>query len=174
MNRRKFLSFFSAIFLATYCFNVIVYAVLSSFGLTVFGSLYRMFQYHDQHPYQFILVFTIILALCSALFIRKFNKWKGAKKYAGIAVTFAAAFIVSCMAGGFLWKIYDMQANFTPRGWQYWKDLLWGVTTGLLAGWQVVLYSFPYNLIVLAGDFAAVLFFYDPSRFTPWKHMDHS
>jgi hypothetical protein len=174
MFRNKFLSFFSAIFLVTYCFNSVVYAVLLSMGLKPFGTLYRMFLYHYEHPYQFILIFTIILALCAAIFIKFFNKWKGWKKYAGIAGTFAVAFIISCMAGGILWKLYDMQAGFTPKGWQFWSDLVWGLWAGLAVGWQVVLYSFPYNLIVLAGDVAAVFFFYKPSRFTQWKDIGHS
>jgi hypothetical protein len=169
MNRRKFLSFFSAIFLSIYCFNALVYTILASLGIRVFGSLFRMFLYQDQHPYQFILVFSLLLALCTAVFINFFHGLKGLKKYLGIAVTFAAAFALSCAAGGLLWKIYDMQANFAPSGWQFWKDLFRGIQAGVLSGWKIALLSFPFNLIVAAGDLAAVLIFFKPSRFTLWK-----
>lgn len=169
MTRKKFLSFFSALFLAMYCFNALVYAVSDRIYPHVFGSAYRMFLYHYQYPYQYIMIFTIILALCAALFIKFFNRLEGIKKYLGIAVLFAVSLALSSVAGGVLWKLHDMQAGFTPTGWRFYQDLLWGMKTGLFLGWWIALTSFPYNLIVFAGDLAAVLVFYKPSRFPLWK-----
>jgi hypothetical protein len=173
MKANKFLSFFSAVFLSMYCFNAALYAVCERIYPNVFGSAYRMFLYHYEHPYQYIMVFTLILALCAALFIRYFNRLRGFKKAAGIAVTLAVAFIASCAAGGALWKIHDMQAGFYTQGWRFVSDILWGMKTGVLLGWRIVLSSFPYNLIVLAGDLAVILIFYKPSRFPLWKESDH-
>lgn len=169
MSLKKFLSFFSALFLAMYCFNALVYTVCERIYPNVFGSFFRMFLYHYQYPYQYILVFSLILALCAALFIRFFNRFQGFKKYTGLAIVFAAALVISCVAGGVLWKVHDMQAGFFPKGWRFLQDLFWGMRTGLFLGWQIVLTSFPYNLIVFAGDLAAVLIFYKPSRFPLWK-----
>jgi len=124
----------------------------------VFGGLYRMFLYHESHPFQYIAVVAVtygVIATASALRWPRLAGWRRSAAIVGIIV---ATVLVASVPGGVLWKIHDMQAGFFTTGARFWSDLLWGASTGLQAGWLVIALSLPYNIIGLILGYAVTHF----------------
>lgn len=141
------------IFLCLWGFSSGVYALLHEvLGMqAVFGSMYRMYLYHYQHPYQYIAIFCAVYALAAAWLVTCKPHLQGLRRLLSIALLLLITIALASMAGGVLWKIHDMQAGYFPAGSRFWRDLWWGATNGLLAGWWVLLISTPFNLICLPG-----------------------
>ena len=116
----------------------------------VFGVLYRMFLYHESHPFQYIAVvaftYAFIATGCALLWPRLFG-WRQ-----GSAIILLTVLVAS-VPGGILWKIHDMQAGFFTKGSRFWRDLLWGASAGLQVGWLVIALSVPYNIIGLIAGY---------------------
>ena len=143
------------IFASLFVFSSGVYALLHEvLGMhAVFGSMYRMFLYHYQHPFQYIAIFCAVYALGAALLVTCKPNLAGRHQLLSIALLLLVTIALASVAGGVLWKIHDMQAGYFPPGDRFWSDLWWGARNGLLAGWFVLVASVPFNLICLAGFF---------------------
>jgi len=120
----------------------------------VFGGLYRMFLYHESHPFQYIAVVALtygVIATGCALRLSRLAGWRHSAAIVGIIF---ATVLVASVPGGVLWKIHDMQAGYFTTGSRFWSDLLWGASTGLQVGWLVIALSLPYNIIGLILGYA--------------------
>lgn len=113
------------------------------------GALYRMFLYHWEHPYQYILVVSIIYGILATIWSYYFYGLKTWKRFLSIIGLLVLTIIISSVPCGVLWVIHDAQAGYFPETSYFIKNLLWGAKTGLYVGWLVVVLSIPYNLIML-------------------------
>ena len=148
-------------------FCSIVYFVVCFGGL---GSLYRlvsllmgesafawmpcMFEYHEQHPMQYIGVVAVCYALVAAVWTMCM-KWqrRGVLRILEVLAVILVALVIACPLGGMLWHFHDMLAGFFPDFWL--RKLLGGIVDGLMVGPRLIFYSFPYNLIgLIVGYFA--------------------
>ncbi len=108
----------------------------------VFGTLYRMFLYHWEHPIQYISIICFSFGIIATIFTLKTkaqHQWKHTLVIALLTI------IISSPIGGILWHLHDMQAGFFPNFWI--EKLQGGISEGLLLGWLIILLSFPYNII---------------------------
>lgn len=112
----------------------------------VFGSLYRMFEYHMEHPFQYVFVVSVCFASVATGYACKVSASVGWKRRIRILAILVASIVVASVPGGVLWKVHDMQAGYFPQGMKFWSDLAEGAVLGLQLGWLIVLLSFPYNL----------------------------
>lgn len=118
----------------------------------VFGGLYRMFLYHESHPFQYIAIVAFSYAVIATPCAVRWPHLVGWRRSAAIICIIVATVLAASVPGGVLWKIHDMQAGFFTTGARFWKDLLWGASTGLQVGWLIIGFSVPYNIIgVIAG-----------------------
>lgn len=123
------------------------YVAMSALGGRAFGSLFRMFLYHEAHPFQYIAVVSIAFGVLGAFWFAVFGGTTGWRRWLSIFATIILTILAASVPGGVLWKIHDMQAGYFPEGSRFWDDLLWGAQAGLETGWLVILFSLPYNLI---------------------------
>lgn len=115
----------------------------------VFGGLYRMFAYHEAHPFQYIGIVAIAYGFIATLGV---TCWLcSIKKYRAITIfaIIGLSLILASIPGGILWTIHDMQAGFFVHGDAFWNAILRGASSGLQGGWYVILLSIPYNIIGL-------------------------
>ncbi|MDB6110408.1 MAG: hypothetical protein JWR69_2158 [Pedosphaera sp.] len=124
----------------------------------VFGGLYRMFLYHEAHPFQYIAVVAFIYALIATVCVARWPHLAGWRRFATIICIIVATVFVASVPGGVLWKIHDMQAGFFTTGARFWNDLSWGASTGLQIGWLVIALSLPYNIIGVITGYAVTHF----------------
>jgi hypothetical protein len=117
----------------------------------VFGGLFRMFMYHEEHPLQYIAVVSGVFGIIGTLWLRCFGDTTGWKRWISMFSAIGLTIIIASIPGGVLWKIHDMQAGYFPEGARFWGDLLWGAKEGLIVGWLVVVASVPYNIVGLAA-----------------------
>ena len=136
------------------CFSLasFVYAVLKAtlYGEQghVFGALYRMFDYHNQYPYQYILVVAVVYGIIATLWACFWGSTQTGRTR-GLCILSVLGLTVLCSSvpGGMLWSFHDMQAGYFPEGSQFWYTLSWGASHGFGLGWLVFLLSFPYNIL---------------------------
>lgn len=114
----------------------------------VFGVWFRMYAYHQAHPYAYIALPCLaygLLASWVAVWFYGASFWR--RVFAtGLMAMLAVA--ISSPLGGMLWHYHDMQSGFFPKSW-VWVMMQKGVAWGLLWGWLVVGLSIPYNLLGL-------------------------
>lgn len=124
----------------------------------VFASLFRMFYYHEQHAYQYILLVCIVYTVLMAGFFSVINTQKRWLRSIKIIAVMFLTILISSPLGGVLWHIHDMQAGYFVYG-AHLRDKLWmGFTWGLQLGWLIIFYSFPYNILgLIAGYFITEL-----------------
>ena len=120
----------------------------------VFGSLFRMYLYHEAHPFQYIALITTTYALIATACIHRWPHLAGWRRAFAIVGIIGATILVASAPGGALWKIHDMQAGHFTTGARFWRDLLWGASTGLELGWLILALSAPYNIIGLILGYA--------------------
>ncbi|MBM3845872.1 MAG: hypothetical protein FJ405_06260 [Verrucomicrobia bacterium] len=130
----------------------------------VFGGLYRMFLYHESHPFQYIAVVALTYGVIATACALRWSCLAGWRRSAAIIGIIVATVLVASVPGGVLWKIHDMQAGYFTKGAQFWSDLLWGASTGLQAGWLVIALSLPYNIIGLILGYVVTHFGFRISR----------
>lgn len=118
----------------------------------IFGSLYRMYQYHLQHPIQYIAIPCFFYGIIATILSNRFSRQgTGGQIMLAIIIT-ALTIIISSPFGGMLWHLHDMQAGYFPHGWMR-KMINDGFALGISFGWQIIVLSVPYNLIGLVGCF---------------------
>ena len=127
----------------------------------VFGALYRMFLYHWEHPFQYIILACIIYAFCASLGVIWFPNLIKWKQKIFIMAVIMMTILISSVPGGVLWKIHDMQAGRFTEGEQFWLDLYWGAEAGLCLGWAIILLSIPYNIICVAFGYFVTKYGFD-------------
>lgn len=118
-------------------------------GDHVFGALYRMFLYHDAHPFQYIAVACLVFASVASFLTPYCAHLKTWRRFLAIVGLMLGSIIIASIPGGILWSLHDMQAGYFPTGARFWKALAWGATTGLQIGWLIILLSIPYNSVGL-------------------------
>lgn len=139
-----------------------IHAVLKATKLTiygeqgmVFGALFRMHLYHEQHPYQYLLVVAVVygvLATLWALYVGGKTQ-RGWRRKGSIVGVMALTVLCSSVPGGMLWVLHDMQAGFFPGVGRLWNNLWWGAGMGLSAGWLIFAFSIPYNVLCLLSGY---------------------
>lgn len=128
----------------------------------VFGGLFRMFLYHDQHPAQYIAVVAFFSAWLAALWgIR--SRAIGWRWHLGLIGVLAAALLLSSAAGGMLWTFHDMQAGFFPPLERRIGMFAEGAIRGVGTGWLIVLLLFPFNVVTTFLAYAATYYFFQTS-----------
>lgn len=128
----------------------LIYLLFSFFTNWVFGGLWRMPAYHITHPYQYIFLMSVAYASTGIVWMKLFSGTKGFIRYFTLIVALFFTVLLASGPGGVLWVFHDMQAGYFPVGKRFWSDVFSGANSGLEAGWLIVLYSFPYNLVCLA------------------------
>jgi hypothetical protein len=120
-------------------------------GHRVFGSWYRMFDYHDQHPLPYIAVCCLSFSLLAACFALTIARQPLGRRLGSTTLLLVGTVLLSSPVGGMLWHLHDMQAGYFPVNWP--TVLLAGAGEGLLIGWLIVLLSVPYNMLGVAVSY---------------------
>ena len=123
------------------------FLLMSALFEHVFGGLFRMFMYHEEHPLQYITVVSVVFGIIGTFWLRVFGHTTGRRRWISIIGAIGLTIVVASIPGGILWKIHDMQAGYFPRGARFLEGLLWGAKEGLMEGWLVIVASIPYNLL---------------------------
>ena len=133
---------------ASFTLASVGYALLSHLQTHVFAGLFRMFMYHEEHPYQYIGLTAIVYAIIATTWATTLgSRTKGYLRCIGILAIFPTTILIASFPGGMLWSWHDMQAGFVPA---YWMDKLFSQgMLGVETGWLVIALSFPYNLLGL-------------------------
>lgn len=139
----------------------ILYLFLKTTKLTVysqqgyvFGSLFRMFLYHEQHSSQYLFLVSLVYACIAAAWSYRIGTTqKGLTRAVSILCVMLLTLVVSSIPGGMLWVVHDVQAGFFPGVSQFLKALWWGATTGLVLGWMIFLLSIPFNIVCLFAGY---------------------
>lgn len=143
--------FFSVSCFAAGCVGYLVLRLVMPGGW-VFGALYRMFLYHWEHPFQYIILVSVVYGLIASVFAIGLRNRRKTSRLAVFSIVGLTIFAASPL-GGVLWVIHDMQAGYFTEGARFRRDLLWGALEGLKSGWLVILLSIPYNLFGLAAGY---------------------
>lgn len=118
----------------------------------VFGALYRMFLYHENHPLPYIAVVALTYAAVATAAEIRWRHFTGRKRRILIVTIIIVSIIIASIPGGMLWVVHDMMAGFIPSFERSVNYLFWGALTGLQVGWIIVGASLPYSLFgALAG-----------------------
>lgn len=112
----------------------------------VFGTLFRMFLYHWEHPVTFITIPCFFYGIIATLLADKFSKKNVIGQIILTILIIVLTVILSSPFGGMLWYYYDMKAGYFPANW-FGKIVATGFESGLTIGWLVVGLSIPYNII---------------------------
>lgn len=112
----------------------------------VFGSLYRMFLYHWEHPISFIAIPCFFYGIIATLFAEIFLKQKRVKQILLTLLIIIITIILSLPFGGMLWHYYDMKAGYFSPNWMP-KMIKLGFEWGFKLGWLIIVLSIPYNII---------------------------
>jgi hypothetical protein len=115
----------------------------------VFGRLYRMFLYHEAHPFQYIAVVSFTYAIIATLSGPRCSRLTAWRRRVAILSIVAASILIASIPGGVLWKVHDMQAGYFTTGARFWSDLQWGASMGLRVGWLIAALSLPYSIVGL-------------------------
>ena len=123
-------------------------------GESAFAWMPHMFDYHEQHPMQYIGVVAVCYALVAALWTMCMKRQRrGVLRILEVLAVILVALVIACPLGGMLWHFHDMLAGFFPDFWL--RKLLGGIVDGLMVGPRLIFCSFPYNLIgLIVGYFA--------------------
>ncbi len=135
---------------ATFVLGTGGYLLISSLTGYAFGGLFRMFMYHEAHPFQYIAIVAVGFGFFGSLWLRFFGSAVGIRRWGSILAAIGITILASSIPGGVLWVIHDMQAGYFTTGARFWGDIWWGATEGLKLGWLVIAVSVPYNLLGLA------------------------
>lgn len=130
-----------------------VIATLSYFILSVvlpssrvFGSWYRMIDYHFQNPIAFTAIPCFFYGIIAPFFAENFTYLNQKKRLLKTIYIILLVVLVSTPFGGMLWHYFDMKAGYFPKTWME-KLLVQGSWDGLKMGWIIIALSFPYNLL---------------------------
>ena len=116
-------------------------------GRHVYGTWYRMFNYHYDYPEQYMLIPCFFFGIIGSAFLRRFALKRTTLGRLGITfIVIVLTVLVSSPFGGMLWVFHHMAAGrFPPDAFE--KIIVEGSVLGLELCWLIVLLSAPYNLI---------------------------
>ncbi len=114
----------------------------------VFGTWFRMFLYHYQHPIQYILIPCFFYGIIATLYSDKFYTQSSKRQILTTIFIVILTTLISSPFGGILWFYHDMQAGYFPTNW---IDRMTsnGISMGLSIGWLIIVLSIPYNILGL-------------------------
>ena len=140
--------------IASFTLAVVCYYFLWTImpGHYVFGSWFRMFLYHWEHPIQFIAIPCFFYGILATLLADKFSKQRVHRQLLLTLLIVTVTVLVSSPFGGMLWHYYDMKAGYFPSNYIR-KMVSLGFEWGLEMGWLIIGLSIPYNLIGLITCF---------------------
>ena len=156
---REFIRLFVALFGLSFVVGIGSYCLLHSVigQPRVFGALFRMFLYHDEHPAQYIAVVAFFYALFAAAWGVR-SRSIGWRRHLGILGVLIATLLFSSAVGGILWHFHDMQAGYFPPWERRLAAFADGISAGVTVGWLIVLLSFPLNVLSVVFAYAAALY----------------
>lgn len=162
---RKIVRVFGILFVTAFVVGVASYWLLHSVlgQRHVFGSLFRMFLYHDQHPEQYIAVVAFFYAVLAATWGVR-TRSVGWRWHFSLFSVLVATLLLSSAVCGVLYFVHDMQAGYFPPWERRIGVFANGVVTGITLGWLIVLLSFPFNVITTLLAYAATYYLLQPSR----------
>ncbi|PSB55665.1 hypothetical protein [Chamaesiphon polymorphus] len=111
------------------------------------ATLYRMFAYHNQYPFQYIAIVSVVFGIVGSHWVDRYDRTKGILRWQEIAIVMLLTIVISSPFGGMLWQIHDMQHGFMPQN--YLGKIFQGISWGLAYGWLIALLSIPMNLVGL-------------------------
>jgi len=112
----------------------------------VFGTLYRMYLFHYDHPMQFIWIPCFFYGIIATWLANYFSKQRITGKILLTMLIILLTILLSSPFGGMLWYYYNFKAGYFPADW-FSRMIINGTTEGLLLGWLIVGLSIPYNII---------------------------
>lgn len=112
----------------------------------VFGTFYRMFLYHYQHPIQYIAIPCFFYGIIASVYSNKFYLQTYKRQIQTTIFIVSLTILISSPFGGMLWFYHDMQAGYFPANWVN-KIISSGISTGLSMGWLIIMLSLPYNIL---------------------------
>jgi hypothetical protein len=134
----------------------ISYIILNNWFKHPIATLYRMYGYQNQYPFQYIGIVAVSFGAFGSLWIKYFGLSQGWRRGLTMTVAMLATIIVSSPMGGVLWHIHDMQAGFMPSNSEIARKITSGIGEGLSTGWLIALLSFPFNLIGTTVGFGSL------------------
>ncbi len=157
---REFIRLFCAFFGMSFIVGIGSYSFLHFVcgQRHVFGALFRMFVYHEQHPAEYLAVVASSYALFAAAWGVRSRSF-GWRRHLGVLGVLMATLLLSSAVGGVLWHFHDMQAGHFPPWERRLTAFAEGISSGIAVGWLLVLLSFPLNVISVAFAYAAALYF---------------
>jgi hypothetical protein len=109
------------------------------------ATLYRMFAYHNQYPFQYFAIVTVVFGIVGSHWIELYGRTKGIVRWWTMTVAMVLTIVISSPFGGMLWQIHDMQHGFIPDNYQ--TKLVQGIIWGLGLGLPIAVLSVPMNLV---------------------------
>jgi hypothetical protein len=110
-----------------------------------FFALYRMYEYHNEHPFQYIAIVSVMFGIVGTCWIDRYHNTTGYLRWWTMTVAMLLTIVISSPFGGMLWHIHDMQHGFVPDN--HLAKTLSGIIEGLQCGWLIGLLSTPMNLV---------------------------
>lgn len=160
---QKFVHLFALFFIASFVFGISGYSLLHHVvgQHKVFGELFRMFPYHEQHPTPYIAIVAFFYAVLAGAWSAR-SQAVGRRRHLQLLGVLIATLILSSAVGGILWTFHEMQAGYFPPWERRIEAFGNGIVSGFCFGWVIVLLSFPFNVLSLL--FAYALALYLPQR----------
>lgn len=125
-------------------FAVVMYYAISAFSPegVVFGSAYRMINYHHHHPIPYIITPCLIYAFLAAAFTKSFSEGSLGQRIGFTTIIVLITMAISSPLGGMIWYYHHTNG---AEGFNY--ILTNGSKDGLMFGWKIILTSIPYNVL---------------------------
>jgi hypothetical protein len=133
-------------------FSMVIYIILELLLGEVFATVLTTIGYVDGYPIQFILMNCITFFLTQVIFSKPLRKNRfQVLRYLYFYLFWTA---LTCILGGLLGSYYDMETGWYPEGKELWKKIINDMLfEGFSYGLFVIVFSIPYNIIVLIGSF---------------------
>lgn len=144
LTTKRLLFYWAASFIIATVLYFILLAIMPN--NYVFGSLYRMFLYHEEYPISFIAIPCFFYGIIANFMSDKFAKLNISKQILLTIAIITFTILISSPFGGMLWHYYDMKAGYFPSNWAA-KMIKLGFEWGLEGGWLIFCLSIPYNII---------------------------
>jgi H+/Cl- antiporter ClcA len=112
-----------------------------------FAALYRMYEYHNEHPLQYIAIVSVVFGIVGSRWIDRYHQTTNFFRWWTMTVAILLTIVISSPLGGILWQIHDMQHGFIPENYpgKLYQGAIWGPQLGL----PIFLLSVPMNVIGL-------------------------
>lgn len=147
---KRLLFFWTTSFLiATSCYYLLWLTMPQHY---VFGTWYRMFEYHYQHPIQYISIPCFVYGFIATFYANKFYHQSTKRQMITSLIIVFLTVLISSPFGGMLWNFHDMESGYFPTNW---VDRMFsnGISMGLSIGWLIIGLSIPYNILGIIVSF---------------------